>query len=360
MRKLLPLVGVLAMGVSSLQASVHAATADKNYHKTDKKTSATAVDHSVCSKHMVSFDPEEIATSVWARYLGGFVSPINMVIAQDGAHATTATTNAQKDFIAAEANWTNGFDAGFLTETGSGHHFGASFRFMMNTANKKGSITKASTYDDLVPAFGTNSLGNGERITSANGNYGLNGIYEAKVYAVHPVVTANGVYCVAQTGVTGGYMKHNSTANYTLYSDASEQKLYQEDKLSYGGPHATLFVAKEFSDSVLLYGSVGGSARGAANNHTATSNNHVESVDQGADVNTKGDLYNLIQTVEASLGVAWAKELDNDGSVALTAGWEGAVHTNGTRLFSNVSGVGANQTQDMAFGLLNVGVSLRY
>lgn len=322
---------------------------------------AKPVGNSETPQHLAAFDAEEVSTVVYADYIGGYFGPVNMLVAQDGVYSTTTSiNNTQKGFVSAQLGWSNGFDIGFTHDTGTGYHVGAKFNFLINDSNTKGSLNKGADYDNMGSTFNLDAFTGSDPVTSANGNYSLKGLYEGRVYSVLPVTIRDGVYFLGTVGVLGGYVKHTSTVVYTIAADETEQALFQQDQLGYGGPYAAVQIAKELGESFLFYGSFGGSARGATNNHTSRSSNSDDGVLLGYDVNTAGNLYNFIQTVDVSLGLMYSYILENEGSISATLAWESGVWTNGTRLFSNTAGSNSNQTQDIVYGTLKAGIGLRY
>lgn len=358
MRKLPLLVGILAMGVSSLQASAFAAAKTPN---SADKSHNDQFDSREVAKHKASFDAEEVLTTFWLNYTGGFAGPLNMIIAQDGVYNTTATTHAQMDYVAARLDWANGFEVGLAHNTGSGHHFCAEYMFLTNDQNKKGSKTHAATYDDMVSTLVlTNNTGASGIITAASGNYKLSAFNRVYLMSVHPLVHVNDTSFYGTVGVTGGYVKHSCNYDYTI-SASNINKNWQQDKLLHGGPFGGVAVQKHFGHGISFGGELRASAHGSRIDHTSTCQNYSSTTTLvGYDTNTGGKLYNLYQSLESSLHAQWSYEMDNGGRFALQTGWHGGFSGSSTRLFSSTSGLYATKAQDFVWGLIKAGINICY
>ncbi len=361
MRKLTLLVGILAMGATSLQASGIAAAQPKAKAQSTTPPSgpATGTD---ATMYMASFNETEVTTTGYLDYVGGYFGPVNMALGSTGIYEGAAsTTNAQGAVISAALSWSNGVTVGLTHNSGNGMPaLNFEYTYLTNN-NPTKSNTNATTYTNLVPAFTTNqNTGAAAQATAVNGSYSLKSNNLGKVTAIHPVSynEKKKTAIFAKTGGLVGYTNHSSTTNATLLAGGTRNNTLMTDKMTHGGPMVGLILVKYWDHGITGTAEVETSAHAANINHTAVVQNFDGITNNGFLVNTKGNVPQLFQRAEAKLGIAWAHYLDNGGMISLRTNWIGGFANSSNMLFGNSSGPGSLTPQDTVWGTLNTGIAL--
>ena len=353
MKKISLLVGMLALGVASLQASAMGA-AKPGCPPKDPNTSKPT-----CA-YGAMLDPDVSNTRVMVAYTGGFAAPMQMTIAQNGTYATAATTNEAQEWTNAKMAWNNGVTLELEHSTGNGHLFSGSFRYLMNDdsgvenkLDKTSSYTDASATSSTVPFTGAS-----QQVTTATGHHKLKGLYDLRVFMSHLLCERDGMMIAGSFG--GHYLNRDQEAywEYTLLTDGEKQKNYQHEKGNGGGVVMMLDAVKKY-DCFGFKGRYVSIAKGTSAEMTSQQESYTGLVTDGYTVNSTSSIPYVSFVQEVSLGAFWTREIQA-GLVTAGINWEGSYEGDATRLWSSVSGPNSLNTQGMIGGLINASVSVVY